>query len=522
MMRLMTTGARHRAASITITGVPNQYHNEISAYRTPTDTHNMTGETTHASATKLAAEIRRGELSPIDVVDAVFDRIERDNNNLNAFVQLRETEAREEAAEAAQTIENGEPVGPLHGVPVALKDLDSFIEGMPCTYGSKPFADAVPERTAVIVQRLLDAGAIVVGSTNTPEFGHKGDTTNPLFGATGNPFDPSKTTGGSSGGSAAAVAAGMVPIALGSDAGGSIRIPASACGVYGLKPTVGLVPEDSRPDALESAAPFICLGGLTRTVADTALLLDIVAGDHPRDPLSVPDDRLDYKTATNCAIDDLSIAYSPDFGLFPLEDEVAVHVDTVADTLERAGAIIKRTDPNFEPSFEEMMEAEYVTFETILASMAETLKRRAGVDLLADNREELSPKLVELMENGYNHSAVAFKQADVVRTATYDAIQDVLDDHDLLLTATLGVPPFEKGRLGPEEVNGEPIDPYIEWLLTWPMNLTGQPAASVPAGLSAEGLPIGAQLVGPRFGEEEILAASAAVERRQPWSTDLP
>jgi Asp-tRNA(Asn)/Glu-tRNA(Gln) amidotransferase A subunit family amidase len=482
----------------------------------------MKMNTTHISATKLADAIKCGKVSPIDAVDTVFQQIKRYDDDLNSFVQLREEEAREEAAEATRAIEDGEPVGPLHGVPIALKDLDSFIEGMPLTYGLKPFADAVSDRTSVIVQRLLDAGAIVVGSTNTPEFGHKGDTTNPLFGATGNPFDPSKTVGGSSGGSAAAVAAGMVPIALGSDAGGSIRIPASVCGVYGLKPTAGLVPEDSRPDALESAAPFICLGGLTRTVADTALLLDVIAGDHPRDPLSVPDERLDYTAATNRAIDDLSIAYSPDFGVFPLEDGVAARVDTVADTLERAGATVERSEPDFEPSFDEMMDAEYVTFETVLASTAESLKRRSGVDLLAEHHENLSSKLVELMENGYDHSAVAFKQADVVRTATYDAIQDVLDNHDLLLTATLGVPPFEKGRLGPETVNGEPINPHMEWSLTWPMNLTGQPAASVPAGLSDDGLPIGAQLVSSRFGEEEILAASAAVERRQPWSNDLP
>ena len=481
----------------------------------------MTPETTHASATQLAAEIRRGELSPIDAVDTVFERIDRDDD-LNAFVQLRETEAREEAAEAARAIDNGEPVGPLRGVPVGLKDLDSFIDGIPCTYGSKPFADHVSDRTTVIVQRLLDAGAIVVGSTNTPEFGHKDDTTNPLSGATGNPFDPSKTAGGSSGGSAAAVAADMVPIALGSDAGGSIRIPASARGVYGLKPTVGLVPGDSRPDALGFAASFICLGRLTRTVADTALHLDVVAGDHPRDPLSVPDERLNYTAATNRIINDLSIAYSLDFGVCPLEDEVAARVDTVADTLERAGATIERTDPGFDPTFDEMMDAEYVVFETVLASTAESLKRREGVDLLIDHREELSPKLVELMENGYDHSAVAFKQADVVRTATYDAIQDVLDDHDLLLTGTLGVPPFEKGHPGPETVNGESIDPHMEWLPMWPLNLTGQPAASVPAGLSDDGLPIGAQLVGPRFGEEEILAVSAAVERRPPWVDDLP
>lgn len=480
----------------------------------------MTANTTYMSATKLAEKIRRGEISPNDAVDTVFQQIERYDDDLNAFVQLREEDAREEASEATRAIEDGKAVGPLHGVPIALKDLDSFITGMPLTYGSKPFSDSESDKTSVIVQRLIDAGAIVIGSTNTPEFGHKADTTNPLFGATGNPFDSSKTTGGSSGGSAAAVAAGMVPIALGSDAAGSIRIPASACGVYGLKPTFGLVPEASRPDALEASAPFTCLGGLTRTVEDTALLLDIIAGDHPRDPISVPDERLDYLAATRQAIDGVSIAYSPDFGIFPLEAEVKARVDTVADTLKRTGATIEHIDLDFAPSFAEMMDAENVTFETLLASMAENLKRREGIDLLSNHREDMSPELVELMESGYDHSAVDFKQADVIRTATYDAIQDILDEYDLLLTATLAVPPFEKGRLGPDEVNGEPIDPYMEWFLTWPLNLTGHPAASVPAGLSTDGLPIGAQLVGPRFGEEDILAASAAVERRQPWIDD--
>lgn len=482
----------------------------------------MTDNLTYESATTLADRIERNDVSPVDVIDSVFQRIDRYDDELNSFVHLREQEAREEAREAARAVANGEPLGPLHGVPIALKDLDSLLAGTPCTYGSKPFAGHVAERTSVIVQRLIDAGAIVVGSTNTPEFGHKGDTSNPLFGATGNPFDFSKTAGGSSGGSAAAVAAGLVPISLGSDAGGSIRIPASACGVYGLKPTFGLVPEDSRPDALESFAPFICLGGLTRTVADTALLLDVIAGDHPRDPLSVPDGRSEYIAATERAIDEFSIAYSPDFGVFPLDEAVAARIDTVVDTLEAAGAAVERTDPDFEPSFEAMMDAEYIAFETVLASTAESLKRREDIDLLSDHREELSPKLVDLMHNGYQHSAVDFKQADVVRTAVYDAIQDVLDEHDLLLTATLAIPPFEKDRLGPDEVNGTPIDPHMEWLLTWPLNLTGHPAASIPAGLTSEGLPVGAQLIGPRFGEEDIVAASAAIERQQPWVNDYP
>ncbi|WP_096391721.1 amidase [Halopenitus persicus] len=487
-----------------------------------TDATDPTTEPTPRSARRLAAAIEDGEVTPAAAVDAAYDRIAATNDAINAFVQLREEEAREEAAAATEAVETGDPLGRLHGVPIALKDLDSFIEGLPCTYGSAVFEDAVPETTSVIVRRLQDAGAIVVGSTNSPEFGHLGDTSNPLFGTTGNPFDPTRTAGGSSGGSAAAVAAGTVPIALGSDAAGSIRIPASACGVYGLKPTTGLVPEASRPDALVSAAPFMSLGGLTRTVGDSALLLDVIAGMHPRDPISVSDEGADYVAATRRPIDDLSVAYSPDLGVFETEPEVTETVDDFADVLRSGGATVDRVDPDFDVSLATMRGAEITLFESTLASMAESIRRRQGIDLLGDHREELTPTFADRLENGYAHDAVAFKQADVVRTTVYDGLQDVLDEYDLLLTPTLACPPFEAGTMGPETIDGQPIDPYIDWLLTWPMNLSGHPAASVPAGLSESGLPIGAQLVGSRFDEETILAASAAAERRNPWAETYP
>lgn len=474
-------------------------------------------------AVELADEIRRGNVSPVEVVDETFRRIDQLNEEFNAFVHLREEAAREEAEEAERAIEAGEPLGPLHGVPVALKDLDSHVEGMPYTLGGvEPIGEMMPERTSVRVQRLREAGAIVVGSTNSPEFGASADTTNPMFGSTGNPFDSRKTAGGSSGGSAAAVGARMVPLALGSDVAGSLRIPASACGTYGLKPTPGLVPSASKPDLFQSAAPFVSQGGITRSVEDTALLLDVIAGDHPSDPLSVPDESLDYRAAVERPIDDLSVAYSPDFGMFDVESPVVDTVEGLVGTLRETGVTVDRVEVEFGLSFDEILHAYNVLIESSLASSFESIKRGMGVDLLADHRDALSEHIVEYAENGYEYSAVEYNQANVVRSQVYEVVQNVLDEHDLLLTPTVAVPPFEKGQREPDEINGEPLESDKEWFLTWPLNLTGHPAASIPAGFSSDGLPIGAQLVGPRYGEETILAVSAAIERRRPWDEQYP
>lgn len=480
---------------------------------------------TRSSAVKLASDIRYGYVSPTTVVDETFERIDQANDEFNAFVRLREAEAREEAADATRAIEDGEPLGPLHGVPVALKDLDTFIEGMPYTLGGlKPLGEFMPDRTSVVVQRLMDAGAIVVGSTNSPEFGVSGDTTNAMYGSTGNPFDSRKTAGGSSGGAASAVGTRMVPLALGSDVAGSIRIPASACGTFGLKPTTGLVPNDDRPNAFRHQAPFLTKGGITRTVEDAALLLDVISGYHPRDPLSVPSDA-DYRAAVDRSVGDLSVAYSPDFGLFDVEPVVADRVEDAVETLDRAGATVERIELEFGPSFEEIIESYWTLILPDLASAFENFEREMGVDLLGDHRDEISSHLVEYVEAGREYSAVELGPANAVRTLVYEEIQRTLGEYDLLLTPTLAMPPFEKGTHAPDEIDGTPVEEPnagMEWLLTWPLNLTGHPAASVPAGFSPDGLPIGAQLVGSRFDEETILAASAAIERRQPWRDEYP
>ena len=268
----------------------------------------MAEELCFTPATELAFRIRRRDLSPVEVVDAFLDRIEDRNGRINAYVTVLDEEARKKAKEAERLLGSGRPLGPLHGVPVAIKDLFDFKAGVRNTFGSKPLADFVPRQSVTYVERLEEAGAIVLGKTNTPEFGHKGATDNLLFGPTSTPFAPGKNAGGSSGGSAAAVADGLAAIAQGTDSGGSIRIPASFCGVYGLKASFGRVATASRPDAFVTHTPFSHSGPLSRTIEDAALMVDVMTGPHPRDPFSLPNDGTDYLVATRQSIEGMRVA----------------------------------------------------------------------------------------------------------------------------------------------------------------------------------------------------------------------
>jgi len=474
---------------------------------------------TFRSAAELAGRVARQELSPVDVVSAHLDRIEERNDVTNAFVTIDRDGALEAAREAERAVERGDDLGPLHGVPVAIKDIFPTA-GLRTTFGSVPFADFVPDEDAVNVARLREAGAIVIGKTNTPEFGHKGTTVNSLFGATGTPFDPDRTAGGSSGGSAAAVADGLVPIAQGSDGGGSIRIPASACGVFGMMPSFRRVPSVDRPNGI-THTPFAGPGPITRTVEDTALLLEVMAGSHPGDPFSLPDDPA-YRDATDRSIDDLSIAYSPDLGVFPVEERVRSAIDDAVDAFVEAGAAVTETSPSFGYSRTELLEAWRIGFQVRMATLAETMREHEGLDLLGEHREDLTPELVEHIEAGMACSAIEYRKADVLRTAVLDAMGDLFESYDLLVTPTLACLPFDiEEEIGPETIEGEPIDPMYGWFLTWPFNMTGHPAASVPAGTS-EGLPIGMQVIGQRHDDATVLAASAAVEQVRPWHDAYP
>jgi Asp-tRNA(Asn)/Glu-tRNA(Gln) amidotransferase A subunit family amidase len=481
----------------------------------------VSGELCFTPAAELASRIRRRDLSPVEVVEAFLRRIEERNGTLGAYVTVNGDEAREAAKEAERAVMAGDLLGPLHGLPVAIKDLFDYKAGVRNTFGSKPLAGYVPPQNATYVERLERAGAVVLGKTNTPEFGHKGATDNLLFGPTSTPFAPGKNAGGSSGGSAAAVADGLCAVAQGTDAGGSIRIPASFCGAYGFKASFGRVPSATRPDAFLSHTPFSHSGPLSRTVEDAALMLGAMAGPHPRDPFSLPDEGMDYVAATRRSVEGMRIAYSPDFGVFPVEERVLSVVREAVRALEGAGARVEEASVRFGRDQRELCELWLREVGVRSAEIISNLKDAGVADLLGEHREDLTPEFADLLERGHAMGAVEYRKDEVVRTEIFDAIQDLFDEYDLLVTPTLAVPPFDNAddgnTLGPAEVNGEEVDPLIGWCLTYPINFTGHPAASVPAGSTRDGLPIGMQIVGRRFDDGAVLAASAAFERVRPW-----
>ncbi|MFB6300383.1 MAG: amidase [Halobacteriales archaeon] len=469
------------------------------------------------TAAGIARRIRDGDLTPTEVVEAHLDRIAARNDRTNAFVTVTDELAREQAREAERAIEAGETLGPLHGVPVAIKDLDD-VEGVRTTSGSLLYEDHVADSDSPFVTRLKKAGAVIVGKTNTPEFGLGTTTENRVAGKTGTPFDPDRVSGGSSGGAAAALGDSLVPIAQGSDAGGSIRIPASLCGVYGLKPTYGLVPNVGRPNAFASHTPFSHQGPMSRTVEDAALMLEVMAGPHPRDPFSIPAQDA-YLPATDRPIDDMSIAYSPDMGIYPVDPTVRDVLDDAIDAFADAGATVDEVDPDLGHDQDDVMDA-YYTFATVRwQSLFDNLEAD-GFDPRGSDRDRLRPYLVDLIMDAEPPTTREYKQADVVRTDVLDGLQDLFAEYDLLVTATSAVTAFPHGE-EPSSVDGTSIEPLRGWVLTQPFNFTGHPAASIPAGLGDD-LPVGMQVIGHRHADDDVIAASAAFERQRPWHDTYP
>jgi Asp-tRNA(Asn)/Glu-tRNA(Gln) amidotransferase A subunit family amidase len=475
-------------------------------------------------ATDLLARMGRRELSPVEVVDAFLARIEARNPELNAYVLVLADEARRKAREAEKALaaKNAGGHPPLLGLPIAIKDLFDMKAGVPNTFGCKPFKDYVPDVSATYVERLERAGAIVLGKTNTPEFGHKGITDNYLFGPTSTPFRIGKNAGGSSGGSAAAVAAGLAPIAQGSDGGGSIRIPAAWCGVYGFKPSFGRVATVARPDAFMLAVPFAHAGPLARSVADAMLMLHVIVGPDDRDPYSVPADGADYMAATRKSIKGLRVAWSPDLGVFPIDAEVARVTAEAVRAFEDAGASVEEVKVKFTRGQAELCDCWLRQSAVRAAESAGGLMKSTGVDLRGAHRDQVPPQFAESLDLGHTLSALDYRQDDVIRSEVLDALQDVFDSYDLLVSPTLASLPVDNASdgntLGPSEINGERVDPWLGWCLTYPYNFTGHPAASIPAGLSRDGLPVGLQVAARRFADETLVAASAAFEQARPWA----
>jgi amidase len=468
-----------------------------------------------ASATDIARAVRAGELSAEAVLDAHLDRI-RDHEELNAFITVVEEEARERAREADEAAAAGEDLGPLHGVPVAIKDLMQRKAGVRNTMGLAPLADNVAETDSVTTERLEAAGAVILGTTNTPALGHTIKTDNRLQGATPTPFDYERSAGGSSGGSAAALAAGLTTVATGSDIGGSLRVPASCCNVASLKPTFGRVPSDNGLDRFSDHTPFLVLGPLARSVDDVALAYDVLAGPDDRAPFSVPATE-PVRGRIDRPADELSVAVSPDLGLQPVAPAVRELVGEAADDLASAGVTVDERDPDL-PDYEELSGAYVTQVGVFFAAIARQIEDAFGIDFETADVVETVRSTIGLAEGV---DAVSDRLENVTRTAAYDAIEAVLSEYDALLTPTLTVPPYGKHLADgyPTEIDGESVlGVPTDAMLTWVFNLTGHPVAAVPAGRTDGGLPVGVQVVGGRYGEAEVLAVAKHVERERPWA----
>ena len=455
------------------------------------------------SVADLSGAIRTKRVSPVEVVGAVLDRIERLNPRLNAYCLVTGESARQEAREAEAAVMRGDPLPALHGVPISVKDI-VITRGVRTTFGSRIYENNVPGEDAPLVARLKVAGGIMVGKTTTPEFGWKGVTDSPLFGITRNPWNLERTPGGSSGGAAAAVAAGLAPLAVGTDGGGSIRIPGSFCGVFGLKPTCGLVPV--YPTA--ATGTLTHMGPMSRTVRDAALMLQVMAGPDDRDPLSLPSTSANFAAALEAGVRDLRVAWSPTLGYATVDPEVRAVTEAAAKRFQGLGCRMDQVDRVFD-------DPDPIWAPLFYGGIAGRLN-----DSLEEWRSRMDPGLVEAIEAGRKMGAMEFVKAGLARASFFEVVRKFFTQYDLLLTPTLAVASFAAGFDQPRERG---TGSGLAWVaFTYPFNLTGQPAATVPCGFTRDGLPIGLQIIGKRLEDSTVLRAAAAYEAAAPWADRRP
>jgi amidase/aspartyl-tRNA(Asn)/glutamyl-tRNA(Gln) amidotransferase subunit A len=476
-------------------------------------------ELAYRSAGAIAGDIASGVISPVEVMDATLARIEEREPSLNAIVYRGFDEARKSARAAEEAVGRGGPLPPLHGVPVLMKDLFDFKPGWPATFGGIPaMADFTLDIYCVWAERMEAAGAIIVGKGNSPAMGFRGACDNYLFGPTANPFDTTKNTGGSSGGSAAAVADGLVPIAEGTDGGGSIRIPAAWCGVVGYQPSAGRVPSLLRPNAFSGVSPFIYEGPITRNVADAALAMNVLAGPHPGDPFCALD-KPDFRSTLEAGVEGWRIAYSPDLGVYPVQAEVAAVVEEAVLAFEDAGAEVTEVDIEIDLDQRELSDLWCRLIMPLSLDAFGNLKA-GGLDILGEHRSDLPPEFLRWADHVAGMTAMEYFDDNSKRTQVFDALQGVMADHRVLVSPTLACMPSENlttgETRGPTVIEGVEVDPLIGWCMTYFTNFTGYPAVSLPAGLSG-GLPVGLQVIGRRGADLDVLAAAAAFERARPW-----
>ncbi len=452
------------------------------------------------TACELRDLYRDKALSPVEVAEAALARIDQHDPQLNAYLLVDTQGALAAARESERRWQKREPCGLLDGVPTSVKDI-LLTKGWPTLRGSRTVdPNQNWDEDAPGVARVREHGAVLLGKTTTPEFGWKGVTDSPLTGITRNPWNPAKTPGGSSGGAAAAVAAGMGALAFGTDGGGSIRIPAGFTGIFGHKPSFGRVP--AYP--LSPFGTVAHVGPMTRSVADAALMLNVIAEPDPRDPYALPPDGRDYLEDLDRGVQGLRIAFSPNLGGKPVDAEVAALVERAAQRFAELGATVEFAEPEMPDCGKIFRTLWFAGAGYILASLTEAQK------------EVMDPGLLEIARAGAEISLHRHTDAVRAREAFSKTMKTFhWQGWDLLLTPSLPIPAFDAGLEMPPD-QGE--QRWVDWTpFTYPFNLTGQPAASIPCGLTEAGLPVGLQIVGPHFADARILRAAAAFEAAVPF-----
>jgi amidase len=454
--------------------------------------------TVESTARAMADAVRRREISARELLELHLARIAERNPQLNAIVSLDEERARAGAAQADAATARGDALGPLHGLPFAFKDTHD-VAGWRTTYGSPLFADHVPDADDLVVVRIRAAGAVPIGRTNVPEFAAGSHTFNTIFGTTLNPVDPTRSAGGSSGGAACALRAGMVPLADGSDMGGSLRNPASFCGVVGLRPSLGRVPSWPTDNLWETTGTS---GPLARDVGDVALLLSVVAGPDPRVPTALADPGTSFAPPVTGELRGLRVALSPDLGgLLEVDREIAAVVGQAGERFAAAGAHVEHAQPD-------LAEAED-TFRTLRAWLFQ-----AGFgDLLAAHPDAFKQSLADNIRAGESLTGADVARAYAGRTVLAERMRRFFASYDVLVLPTSQVPPFPADQEYPAAINGRPMATYLDWMRScYVITVTGCPAISVPAGTTGDGLPVGAQIVAPFGADRRLLEVAAAFE----------
>lgn len=464
------------------------------------------------SAVDMARRLRRKELSALEVMTAHLAQIERVNPRVNALVTLVADNALRQARQADESLARGDACGPLHGLPVAHKDLVDT-RGMRTTYGSPIYRDHVPKRDALVVERLKKAGAITVGKSNTPEFGAGSQTFNAVFGATLNPYDTSKTCGGSSGGAAVALACGMVPIADGSDMGGSLRNPAAFCNVVGLRPSPGRVPNWPCETGWFT---FSVEGPMARRVQDAALMLSVLAGPDTRSPIALGEPGVRFAAPLDRSFKDVKMAWGLDMGGLPLDPGIRSVVAAQREVFNDLGCRIT-------PAFPDLGDAD----EVFKCWRAWSFELGWGWDMQT-HRDQMKDTVIWNIEAGLELTGPQLGRAEVKRTQLYHRLREFMQDYEFIVMPVTQVPPFDVSQPYVTEIDGIPMETYIDWMKScYYISVTGHPALSVPCGFTPEGLPVGIQIVGRHQDDWGVLQLGHAFEKatgywRQPPPLALP